>query len=68
MEKCLRLVVLLAAALLWAQAANAANIAILRPTSASPAIAEAQFRIQGELLALGIEVPIADRRSSDGVY
>jgi hypothetical protein len=50
--------------LLAAPRAHAARIAVLRQTGASPAISEAVFRIKGELLALGLEVELADRATS----
>jgi hypothetical protein len=49
--------------------ACAATIAILRPAQSSPAVNEALFRLQGELLAVGLQVEVARRppgASSDG--
>jgi hypothetical protein len=68
LKSALRFAVLLVAALVWGQAANAASIAILKPSTSSPAVTEALFRIQGELLALGIEVPVAERESHGDLH
>jgi len=57
---------LVACALLWAGRAEAATVAILRPSSDAPAIDEALFRLQGELLAVGLAVAIADRPPTEG--
>jgi hypothetical protein len=57
-------IALVACVLLWAANAHAARIAVLRHSGASPEISEAVFRIQGELLALGLEVELADRAPS----
>lgn len=51
--------------LLWAQRADAAKVAILETTGSSAALSEAVFRLQGELLAVGIEVEIAGRPRPD---
>lgn len=58
-----RLVVglLVACMLLWTRRAEAATVAILRPSSDAPAVNEALFRLQGELLAVGLAVAITDR-------
>jgi hypothetical protein len=54
-------VLFVAAALLWLGSAQAAAVAILRPERTSPELTEALFRLQGELLALGIEVEVSRR-------
>jgi hypothetical protein len=58
-----RLGILLVAALvlLSAAGAHAANIALLKPSGSSPALAEAMNRLKGELFALGLEVEIVAR-------
>lgn len=48
-------------AVLWFGRAEAASVAILRPTSNAPAVKEALFRLKGELLAVGLAVSVADR-------
>jgi hypothetical protein len=57
----LRCILLVVWALLWVGHAEAATVAILRPASDAPAIHEAVFRLQGELLAVGLTVALADR-------
>jgi hypothetical protein len=47
--------------LLWVSSAQAGSVAILRPIEPSSELSEAVFRLQGELLALGLRVEIADR-------
>src|SRR5688572_13170026 len=49
-----------------ADVAHAAVIAIWRPPEASPELSEAVFRLQGELLALGLEVLVSARPSGLG--
>ena len=58
-----RLTILLVVALLsfWATRVQAANIALLRPSGSSPALAEALYRLKGELFALGLEVQVVER-------
>jgi len=51
----------LACALFWARRAEAATVAILRPASDAAAIDEALFRLQGELLAVGLAVALTER-------
>jgi hypothetical protein len=51
--------------MLWAGTAQATRIAILRPSASSPELSEAVFRLQGELLALDLEVDVADRAPAD---
>lgn len=48
-------------AVLWFGRAQAATVAILRPSSNAPAVGEALFRLKGELLAVGLAVSVADR-------
>jgi hypothetical protein len=57
----LRTLLLVALVVLTATGAEAATIVILRPQSSSAGVAEALHRLQGELLALGIEVPVVER-------
>ena len=47
--------------LLWGGQARGATVAILRASSAAPELSEALFRLQGELLAVGLAVVIAER-------
>jgi len=54
----LRTLLIVALVSLSAGGAQAANIAILRPSSSAKAIAEALYRLQGELFALGLEVRV----------
>ena len=46
--------------------AHAAAVAILRPAASSPELTEALFRLQGELLAVGLEVRSAERAAAGG--
>lgn len=59
-------VALFAFVLCCAGRAYAATIAILRPAGSSVELGEALFRLQGELLALGLEVRIAERAKRAG--
>ena len=64
-----RLRLLLALLVLLATgSANAADIAVLRPSRASPELSEALYRLQGELLALGIEVRLVERAVERGAH
>ncbi len=45
----------------WPRGAWAADIAILQPSRSSAELGEALFRLQGELLALGLEVRVVAR-------
>ncbi len=56
-----RIVLLAAFLLLWASPVYAASVALLHPSSASPEVTEALFRLQGELLSVGLEVQIMER-------
>lgn len=56
-----RCVLLLTAVLLAAPNAVAATVAILRPEGSAAELGEAAFRIQGELLAVGLAVASAGR-------
>ena len=60
------LVLLLVVLLLTAGGARAANIALIRPAGSSRGVSEALFRLQGELLALGLEVSLVDRPPAAG--
>ncbi len=51
---------LAALAFMWSGRAEAVTVALLRPAAAAPALEEAMFRLQGELLALGASVAITD--------
>lgn len=55
-----RTVLLAACLLIWSSPLYAATIALLRPSSDSPKVTEALFRLQGELLSVGLEVEITD--------
>ncbi len=57
---------LLACVALWTDLGNAATVALVRPSSRSPALTEALFRLQGELLAVGLEVLVTERPTSRG--
>jgi len=59
----LRLGVLLLVALLLtgARTAHAASVVVLRPAARSPELTEALFRLQGELLAVGLKVELDAR-------
>ncbi|HEY3497339.1 MAG TPA: hypothetical protein VGK73_21735 [Polyangiaceae bacterium] len=46
---------------LWAARVDAATVAVLRPASDAPKLDEALFRLQGELLAVGLSVAVAAR-------
>jgi hypothetical protein len=54
------------ATLLWLTpaVAEAASIAIVRPSDSAPASVEALHRLQGELFALGFPVALLDRRAA----
>lgn len=52
---------LLVLALLWAGKAAAATVAIVHPVGHSEVLREATSRIQGELLAVGLAVALAER-------
>jgi len=52
---------LVVCALFLARQSEAATVAILRPSSDAPAIGEALFRLQGELLAVGLAVAVTER-------
>lgn len=54
--KGMRWVLLSSGLLLWAGSAHASTVAILIPSSSSPALTEALSRIRGELLSVGLEV------------
>jgi hypothetical protein len=50
--------------LLWAVHARAATVVIVRPTGPSPGATETQSRLHGELLSLGVDVQLAERRAT----
>lgn len=51
--------------LLWGSRADAATVAILRPAHDAPELDEAVFRLQGELLAVGLAVALSERPPSE---
>jgi hypothetical protein len=58
----LRCILLVAALVMFSAArARAATVAILRPRSSAPDLDEALFRLKGELLAVGLDVALAER-------
>jgi hypothetical protein len=59
-------VLLLFCALLCARRGAAATVGILRPASDAQAIHEARFRLQGELVAIGLAVTTVDRPPDEG--
>ncbi|HEY8944126.1 MAG TPA: hypothetical protein VIM73_07685, partial [Polyangiaceae bacterium] len=60
------ILVFVAFALCWWSQAYAATIGLVRPSSGSPAITESLFRLQGELMAVGLEVRMIARPPSAG--
>jgi hypothetical protein len=62
----LRYVLLVFCALLCARHGAAATVGILRPASDAQAIHEARFRLQGELVAIGLAVMTVDRPTDEG--
>lgn len=62
-----RVVCIAIAWLLFAGPARALTVAILEPPSPTPALREAVFRLQGELLAVGLEVTVTDRQGPGAV-
>lgn len=61
-----KLLLALALLLAWAGNAHAANVALLRPDTRSPEVTEALFRLQGEMLSVGLEVTLAARPAEFG--
>lgn len=59
--QCMRLVLFSIVLLLWAASAHAGTVAIVRPSSDTPALTEAMSRIHGELLSVGLEVKTIER-------
>jgi len=53
----------IAFALAWVGRAHAATVVLLEPARSTPATKEALFRLQGELLAVGLEVELRARPS-----
>jgi hypothetical protein len=62
----LRHAVLGAALLFWAAPAQAVTVAIVRPPNPSAEASETLLRLKGELLAVGLEVEIADAPTVHG--
>lgn len=50
----------------WTGSVQAASIVLLRPPAPSPAVTEALFRLQGEMLAVRLEVTFAPRPPNFG--
>ena len=59
--KRLKYLFVVACALFWVGRAQAATVALLRPASDAPAVKEALFRLQGELLAVNLAVAVTSR-------
>lgn len=59
--KTLRSILFVIGAMAWVLRVEAATVALLRPSSDAPAIHEASFRLQGELVAVGLSIAIVDR-------
>jgi hypothetical protein len=55
-----RLFVLSSIVLLWADAASALTVAVIRPPNPSPEITETLVRLRGELSSVGFDVKVAD--------
>ncbi len=53
--------------LTWARPAPAASVAIVRPHTSSPEVAETVSRLRGELFSLGLDVSLADRPDTRGL-
>jgi hypothetical protein len=62
----LRFAILSLILLLWAAAAHAGVVGIVRPPSSNPDLTETVSRLHGELLAVGLEVKMVDRSTDDG--
>jgi hypothetical protein len=56
----------MSALVLWTQHAKAATVALVQPGKPAPAVTEALFRLQGELLAIGFEIATVDAPSDPG--
>lgn len=64
---CLRLAIPCSTLLLWAAAAHAATVAIVRPPNPSPELTETLSRLHGELLSVGLEVEITEGPATRGL-
>ena len=60
-----RLIVILAL-VFWTKPTRAATVALVQPENPAPAVSEALFRLQGELLAIGFAIETVDALSSPG--
>jgi hypothetical protein len=60
------LICVLAVVAFWPKRAEALTVALVKPEKPSPAITEALFRLQGELLAIGLEVETIGRAARRG--
>lgn len=56
-----KIVFAIACVLAWTSSVHAASIALLRPATRSPEVTEALFRLQGEMLSVGLEVTFTQR-------
>lgn len=56
-----KIVLAIACLLAWTSSVRAATITLLRPPTRSPEVTEALFRLQGEMLSVGLEVSFAQR-------
>lgn len=63
----MRTVLLIALVLVCTRPVHAATALVLRPLESSPELTEAVFRLQGELLAVGLEVEVDGRPSGFGL-
>jgi hypothetical protein len=52
---------LLSASVVWTAPASATTVVIVRPPNASSEVAETLTRLHGELLSVGVDVPMVDR-------
>lgn len=55
-----RVLIVIVTVLVWSSPVHAATVALLRPAGKSPELTEALFRLQGELLAVGLAVELTD--------
>ena len=56
---------LLATQVAWTAPASATTVVIVRPPNASSEVAETLTRVHGELLSVGVDVPMVDRPAPD---
>lgn len=61
-----KVLLIFACLLVWPSASHAASITLLRPDTRSPQVTEALFRLQGEMLSVGLEVTLAPRPAEFG--